>query len=105
MLIKDRTYKECNGCGHRRIATNEVYGCDTCKKVIDTNNPEREYLSATVHKKGADRATDIQCCSWRCMAKALRKVKTNYFVSMPFLMYEKAAKGMRAQDFFALLKK
>lgn len=104
MLIQDNKYRVCDSCRARHLISERIYGCDTCKKVIDMNQPEREYLSATVfsHTKGN---ADIHACSWVCMMKALRKVKTDYFVSPPFLHYDKSAsKGMRASDFFKLLK-
>lgn len=105
MLLKEREYHTCPTCDSRKALTGEVYGCDACKKVIDMNEPEKQYLGATVFEHGSGGTKDLHCCSWRCMVKALRKVKCDYFISLPFLHYDKdVGKGMRAKDFFALLK-
>lgn len=105
MLLKDRKYRECKSCKARHLVRSEVYGCDGCGKVLDMNKPEADYLRATIHRKNqaVGDSTDVTCCSWRCMVKSLRKVKTDYFVSLPFLHYDEGAKGTRAAAFFDLL--
>ena len=105
MLIKDRKYRVCKSCEARHLTSNEVYGCDTCRKILDMNQPKADYLRANVHRHGDTASEEIICCSWVCMVKALRKVKSDYFVSLPFLHFDDTPKGMRADDFFALIRK
>lgn len=104
MLIQERKYRTCESCEARHLVSNEVYGCDTCRKKIDMNKPKADYLRANVFQNGGGGSEEIIACSWVCMAKALRKVKCDHFVSMPFLHYDGDAKGMQAKDFFALLR-
>lgn len=106
MLVKERVYRTCKSCEARHLVSNEVYGCDTCKKVLDMNKPEADYLRASIHRHAQSGNSDeIICCSWACMLKALRKVKSDYFVSLPFLHFDKTPKGMRAEDFFKLFRR
>ena len=105
MLLKERAYRTCKSCEARPQVSAEVYGCDTCKKVLDMNKPEADYLRASIHRHSPGTTDDLTCCSWKCMVKALRKVKTDYFVSLPFLHYDATQKGMRAKDFFDLMRR
>ena len=106
MLLKERTYRTCKSCKSRSHLRSEVYGCDTCRKVLDMNLPQADYLRANVHRHNqAGNSEEIICCSWKCMLKALRQVKSDYFVSLPFLHFDSTVKGMRAEDFFALMSR
>lgn len=78
--------------------SDEVYGCDECRTEIDR---EKSYLEATIFQQEGD-SEHRQYCSWKCVVKNLRKVKSDYFVSLPFLHYDQKQKGLRAKDFFAL---
>ena len=105
MLIKDRKYRVCRSCKARHQISNEVYGCDSCRKILDMNQPEVDYLRANVHRHNQTGSSEeIITCSWACMAKVLNKVKCDYFVSLPFLHFEDVPKGVRAKDFFALMR-
>lgn len=79
--------------------SDDVYGCDQCKKPITDDR-----LEFTVFFDHAD-AERHEVCSWACAIKLLRKMKTNYFISLPYLHYDRKAKGIRAKDFFALFNK
>lgn len=103
MIVKNATYKTCKSCGTKHRLTDETYGCDECRKPIDREGEQRQYLRVGVFKHGEE-TRHLEFCSWRCCAKGLRKVKTDYFVSLPFLHYDERQKGIRAQDFFALLR-
>ena len=103
MIIKEREWNTCSCCGSRKLKSEEVYGCDECRKEIDLNQPDRAHLEAAVFHHGSE-SKHLHFCSWRCVIKGLRKVKTDHFISLPFLLYDEAGKGLRARDFFALLK-
>lgn len=107
MIVQERQYHECSGCGSRKMVRDEVIGCDTCRKVLDLNlvdqGKHHAYLAATVHEESGGRYHDIQCCSWACMMVALKKEPCNYFISLPLLLFDETAPGLRAADFFALL--
>ena len=105
MLIKEQKYRTCKSCQARHSIGEEVYGCDTCRKEIDLNKKGVEYLDATVFRHNGEAAKHMQFCSWKCAMKSLRKVKSDYFISLPFLQYDSSSAGLRAHDFFALLKR
>lgn len=104
MLLKERKYKKCATCDQTTsLIQDEVYGCDECLKEIDMNDPESNYLDAAIfHHK--DRNESKHYCSWKCALTNLRKVKTDYFIKLPFLNFDSTKKGLRPQDFFALMK-
>src|SRR5688572_12698582 len=89
MIIKPAKFKKCRGCGSRKRLSDDVFGCDGCKKPIPDG---AEYLEATVFNDGAaGNAGRITFCSWKCAMSAIRKVKSNYFVTLPYLHYDKPA--------------
>ena len=105
MKIKEAVYKavkrEC-----RELVEPEVYGCDCCKKPINMglSGKHRAHLEATVFRNNQE-AEHMHFCSWPCVLKKLPKVKTDYFISLPYLTYDgPEEKGMRAKDFFKAVK-
>jgi len=110
MLLKEEKREACEKCGRFiRIIQEASYGCDNCKKPIDDlintgNTRYRDYLEITVfHHEGAP-TERFQFCSWKCVFNFLKKTKTDYFLSLPFLSFEKTAKGQRVKDFLACIK-
>ena len=105
MRIQEAEWEECECCGKRKkMKRDEVYGCDTCKKPIDMNKSEADYLDAKIFSQDGS-TTSREYCSWKCAIKDLKKVKNNYFIDLPFLKFYTTKPGMRAKDFFALFKK
>ena len=105
MLLKERTYRACKSCGFRHLTGSDVYGCDTCRKKIDMNKKDTEYLEATVFRTSGESAQHMHFCSWRCVLQGISKVKSDYFISLPFLHFDNdTSKGLRAKDFFALMR-
>ena len=103
MLLTECTYSVCTTCNQRgKRLSDEVYGCDQCKRQIDLNQPEKAYLEATVFTH-ADVTTRLQFCSWLCCLKKLKTVQTDYFISLPFLYYDKGT--INAEEFFKLVKR
>ena len=82
-IIKPRQYKkemkEVNV-----LVSDDIYGCDYCKKEIDLNNKDVEYLETTVHynKQEPDR---LHYCSWKCCLGHVKTLKTDYFINLPYL--------------------
>ena len=104
MILREAKWKECPCCGRRGdLLQDEKYGCDECKKEIDMSKPGSDYLRVTVHSND-ERARSMEFCSWRCTVKGLKKIKTDYFIAMPFLNYDTRKKGLMATDFFKLIK-
>jgi hypothetical protein len=108
MKIKEAKYKSAMR-RTRVLVREEEYGCDQCKKPINRGNlgpkGNRQYLQATVFQdRGTSNAANLEFCSWKCCLKGLAKVKSNYFVSFPYLHYDEEQKGIRAQDFFVAAK-
>ena len=99
MKIKEATYHTCPTCDDRRRVTDDAYGCDECRKPIDFGGKQRMYLQADVFRNSKP-TQGLQFCSWKCALNGLKKVKSDYFVSLPMLHYDDHQKGIRAKDFF-----
>ena len=107
MKIRDSVWKKCVQCGSRlEELQNEAYGCDLCQKPINLYDADkdRNYLMLTVFFNGNKEAVHKHYCSWVCCLKELRKIKTDYFVSLPYLHYDEKAVGMKAADFLKCIK-
>jgi len=100
--IQEAAHRKCGECGaYREIIREELYGCDNCRKVIDLSRRDSDYLDVGIHQKGNNVPTKrMEFCSWACVKAKLKSIKSNYFVSLPFLHYDSKQKGLRAQDFF-----
>lgn len=101
MLLRERKYNTCKSCTQRTtLVCDESYGCDQCRKEIDMQKKGVEYLEATIFNHD-DQTTRLQFCSWKCCLKKLKTVKSDYFVSLPYLHYDS---GILAKEFFKLVK-
>jgi hypothetical protein len=106
MIIKKAKYKKVMQEVNQRIS-DDVYGCDQCKKEFGEDNK----LEITVFfhdeklkkQHEGDDTDRHQFCSWKCVGKFLPKVKTDYFISLPFLHYDTQTEGTMAKDFIKLL--
>ena len=109
MKLKERVYFTCPTChAHTTLKQEESFGCDSCEKPIDDllQSGNREYsdsLELTIFHYNNE-STQLQFCSWRCCFAKLKTIKTEYFVSLPYLTFEKTTKGQTVKDFFACLK-
>ena len=105
MKIREAEFSKCKCCGKRGdLISDEAYGCDSCGKVIDMNKKGDDYISATLYHKKYEPAEDFVFCSWKCALKKLSKVKTDYFISLPFLTFDSRKKGVRAKDFWEAVR-
>lgn len=105
MIIKKQEFKVCKECGDKKLVKNEEYGCDTCKTNIDylSGGEDREYLEVTVfHNNGETER--LQFCSWACVLDKLKTLKTDYFISLPYLMFDSSVKSLGVEGFWAAIK-
>lgn len=103
MKIKEATYHTCPTCENRSRESDDEYGCDECQTPIDYGSKKRQHLQATVFRHNLE-TENLEFCSWKCALKGLKKVKSDYFVSLPYLHYDERQKGVRAKDFFDAIK-
>ena len=82
MIIKDREYKTCPVCGHRKLISHAVLGCDWCGKALQDTA-----LTLTVFFAD-DNDRNYIFCSWPCVFKKLRELNTDYFITLPYLEAE-----------------
>src|SRR3990167_5642438 len=115
MKLRDRTFEKttCRLCNHTKskLILEESYGCDWCEKPIDDlieaghkNTKYSEYLSITVFSNHTE-SKSYEFCSWKCVFAKLRTIKCNYFVSLPYVTYEKTTPGQTPEDLFRCLRK
>lgn len=85
MIIKKAKYKKLMVEQLRQVSE-EVHGCDECRKEIKNfpNEPSRLELRVFHHD---DRCDYLHFCSWGCVIKHLPKIKSDYFVDLPFLYF------------------
>lgn len=103
MIIKERQFQACSKCGTRKLVQDEVCGCDNCKKVIDFNAHD-PYLEAIIYKRAGE-ADHLHFCSWECTLKKLRTVRCDYFIQLPFLLFDEDRERIQAKDFWKLIPK
>lgn len=82
MLIKEAIRKKIM-VKRNQIISPAVYGCDECSKEIDKNNA---LVSTVFHLDGESSTLDF--CSWSCVFKNLPKIKTNSFMSLPYVYFD-----------------
>ena len=112
MLLRKHIPKKCRLC-QSTIGTiqEESYGCDGCGKSIDDllaspNTQRHEYLGLTIHFQSKKPAEYLQFCSWRCVIKRIRTIQTDYFVTLPFLHFERdVMTGQGVKDFLKCVRK
>ncbi len=101
MILKEEKRKKVK-VWNNIIVSQVVYGCDECRKEMDLNNPDVDYLRSTIHKNNSG-YQELTFCSWKCVLKYLPKIKCDYFVSLPYVMYDNNKKGCTAKDLIKLL--
>lgn len=105
MLIKEQKVENCECCGRfvKEISP-EQHGCDQCEKpIVPYGNDER--LDVRVFSNKRDSSSKAYFfCSWKCVFKFVKKVKTDYFFTLPYIIFDNKVKGRRVKDFFAAIK-
>lgn len=83
------------------MVSDAVYGCDQCKKEIQVHNDPTVLEIAIFHNtKESERK---QFCSWKCVFKFIPKVKSDYFLSLPFVHFDQKTRGI--DELLKFLKK
>lgn len=93
-------YKICPKCKIRQCVQDEVkvYYCDECGKeipegsMLEVNNWTRKYLKSSHHPK------EYNYCSWRCVFQGISKMKSQYFISLPYITADPEETGRRGGD-------
>lgn len=107
MIVQEEEYERCGECGTMKTCTQQrIYGCDNCKRTINMalKDGNHQYLEVTVFYSSDASTKRLQFCSWKCVLARLPKVKSDHFITLPYLLFEGCAKGTHAKDFFAALK-
>jgi hypothetical protein len=107
MIIRKAKYRKVKKLVTERVSE-DVYGCDQCKKEFkdDENRLEITVFFSNAKLKKQREGGDTDCyqfCSWNCVGKFLPTIKCDYFISLPFLHFDKQTEGTMAKDFFKLL--
>lgn len=107
MIIKKAKYRKIKKTVTERVS-DDVYGCDHCKKEFKKDENILEitvfFNNQKLKKQLEGGETDrYQFCSWNCTCEFLPTIKSDYFISLPFLHFDKQSKGTTAKDFFKLL--
>ena len=108
MELSPAKYKRCKSCKSvvRQIA-DVVYGCDECKKKISfksNGKSHHDHLEITVFMHNQE-AQHLHFCSWKCVFKKLKTVKSDNFISLPFLTFESdVVSGQTVDDFLACIR-
>ena len=96
--------EHCKSCNQITKAPELTFYCDNCNKEMG----EFGSLDMTVFSnKGNTRSKRYELCSWKCVFEKLKKVKSNYFVSLPYLHYDRDKErlaGQDGKDFFKFIK-
>jgi hypothetical protein len=104
MIIKEAVYAKKRKTVNVRISE-EQYGCDCCrKKMAMDESTLRLNVFQTLPDGSTPPSQQLDFCSWKCVLKYLPKIKSNYFVCLPYLHYDDKTPGTRAIDFINLIK-
>jgi len=87
--------------------SDDVYGCDNCRKKIDIDNNSKLDLSLHYHSTGAE---FLHFCCWKCVIDYLKKLiedknENLWFVSLPFLHFDAIIDELSIKDFLKLFEK
>lgn len=102
-VVKEAEYKSCGECGSKSLVSDEIHGCDTCKTEIDFNDKDVEYLRLIVFQQ-EDNSEYFHFCSWKCVFEFLPRIKSNYFVDLPYLSYDSKDDKLSAKAFFEAVR-
>lgn len=98
MLVKKAVYEKVMVEKNQLVSPN-VYGCDCCEKEICQDDNK---LKLTVFKHN-DEGEDLEFCSWKCVFKYIPTINCDYFVSLPFLHFDKGLND--SKEFMTLMSK
>ncbi len=104
MKIKDAVYRK--QMVEQMIEVEpEEYGCDECAKHLPDYPNETTRLHLSVFYKDRDRTDDLHFCSWKCCLGHLPKIKTDYFIAFPHVIFDESSNERTGFELIQLLKK
>jgi len=105
-LIKsERVYETCKHCGSTKLIKDEGICCDGCRKEIGLGESSN-YLLVSAHFSDLNPTVYYHFCSWKCFFKiAEKEIKSDYFVSLPYLNFDEKNKNISAKEFWNCVKK
>ena len=108
MKIHESISETCSECNRfKREISPDVYGCDNCRKEIqhELDAGKRQHLQMTVFRNPDSSSSEhLEFCSWKCVLAYLPKVKSNYFVTLPYLHFDGGyPKEMTGKEFVRLV--
>lgn len=104
MIIKKAKYKTVT-VKQKRMVSDEVYGCDECKKEIKEFPNEDPRLNITVFYHAEPGTDNYHFCSWECVLKFIPKINTDYFINLPHVCYDSNNKHKNAQGLIDAITK
>lgn len=102
MIIKPAKYKKVRKTVSLRVSE-DVYGCDECRKEIKPNPAKVTRLDMTVFRDSGE-AEHRQLCSWKCAIANLKKVKCDYFVTLPYVHFDEKNDKLNVKGLLSLFK-
>lgn len=103
MIIKKAVYKKVKVIQNKMV-TDDIYGCDCCKAVIADYPNETQRLEVGVFKKSEAVTGTLHFCSWKCVLEAIPKIKSDYFVTLPYMYFDEGKGKRTATELIKLLQ-
>jgi len=102
MIIKKAKFKSVRVWRKKEISP-EQYGCDNCRKPILEPNEDTERLEVKAFFKDNGPTKYFHFCSWDCVLAFIPKIKSDYFIDLPFIMCDQIRGGVK--EFLSAIKK
>lgn len=99
MIIQEAKYEEVTETYTVRVSE-PVHGCDNCGKAI-----QGRALGITVFAKETDDNRSLEFCSWRCTLMFIPKIECEFFIDLPFLIYNNEEGDSNSKEFIDLISK
>lgn len=84
MIIKNSVHKEITETKIVKVEES-IWGCDQCgSEIYEYPNLEIKVF----HQDDIDNVDTLHFCSWECLFKNVLKIKTDHFISLPFVTFD-----------------
>ncbi len=101
MIIKKAKYKKIKVWTNKQVSP-DIHGCDECKKEIKDLQGEA-VLEVRVFNNLENNTTHLHFCCWSCVFKYIPKIKSDYFVTLPYIHFD--GNGKSRKELFSIIKK
>ncbi len=103
MLIRKAKYKKVR-VWQNQMVSQEVHGCDECKNEIDDFPNEEPRLCIDIYAKDGEHShQSLHFCSWDCVLIYFPKVKSNYFITLPYIHFDINHKSKKSAQYLIKL--